>query len=105
MGAIDAGSRDRAHGALLRGPGGEETVEHRLERQRLERLGQQWQAGFMHGAADGVAAVGAEDQRRSRAEAPRQPLVQIGSASWRGREGLCGLISVVDVSLNKKTKN
>src|SRR3546814_8911448 len=57
----------------LRGTGGEKAVEYGLERQRLERLGQQWQAGFVHRAADGVAAVGAEDQRRSRAEAPRQP--------------------------------
>src|SRR3546814_17477850 len=53
----------------LRGTGGEKAVEYGLERQRLERLGQQWQAGFVHRAADGVAAVGAEDHRRARAEA------------------------------------
>src|SRR3546814_7411259 len=60
----------------LRGTGGEKAVEYGLERQRLERLGQQWQAGFVHRAADGVAAVGAEDQRRARADAPRQPRMQ-----------------------------
>src|SRR3546814_6313280 len=36
----------------LRGTGGEKAVEYGLERQRLERLGQQWQAGFVHRAAD-----------------------------------------------------
>src|SRR3546814_11641527 len=67
----------------LRGTGGEKAVEYGLERQRLERLGQQWQAGFVPRAAGGVAAA-------------------VGRHSCREGMGEVVVITVVGLTLKKK---